>query len=213
VYASDVGKASRPKALAVERLQPGANVLAKRFDRDAAKVGRIWIKPPQRGAQQRRGADDVVPPQVVERRGDLNQRLQKRFLRLLSLQPDGFPVLVRQEEFFVAVASQALGKRAATPVKRHRSDPLKLCKRFGLQYRVETRRLCIPVRHVERPNLQPGGSACRFFISLKINSTLSSFSNALNLSSSDSETMTSAVAAFSAALVRTRLFMRSIVWS
>ena len=56
-------------------------------------------------------------------------------------------------------------------------------------------------------------TACRLFSSFSISSTLSSFSSARNLSSSDSGVSTSVAAAFSAAVTCTLLFIRPMVFS
>ena len=52
---------------------------------------------------------------------NLNQRLQKGFLRLLALQPDTFPVLMREKKFPALVTLQPFRQRPATPIQWHRS--------------------------------------------------------------------------------------------
>jgi hypothetical protein len=107
----------RRSVLSIELLQPPANVLAKRRDRYAAIDGRKWTEAPQGRLQQGCSACRVSPLEMMKGRCDLNQRLQKSFLWLLSLQPNTFPVLVSEEKFLVPVASQTFRKRSATPIK------------------------------------------------------------------------------------------------
>lgn len=56
--------------------------------------------------------------EVVEGGGDLDQSLQEVFLGLAKGEPDGFPVLVGEEELAAVIAGEALGERAASPIER-----------------------------------------------------------------------------------------------
>src|ERR1700747_1165123 len=54
----------------------------------------------------------------MERRGHLDESLQKRLFRYRGFQPDGLPVLVRFEELLIAITAQAFGKCACSPIER-----------------------------------------------------------------------------------------------
>ena len=110
------------RVVLIERLQPGANAHPHWLNLYAAIDGRKSIEAPQGGAQQRRSTDPVLSLEMVKGGCHLNQSLQERLLRLRTLQPDAFPVLVRQEKLLAPVASQAFRKCAATPVERHGSQ-------------------------------------------------------------------------------------------
>jgi hypothetical protein len=56
---------------------------------------------------------------MVKSRRDLNQRLQKRLLRLLQTQPDALPMLVGKPELLIPITAHALCKRGGLPVESH----------------------------------------------------------------------------------------------
>lgn len=100
-------------------LHPGLNLFTESCDIDALESRRIWIEPPRRRAQQGCRPNRIVSLQMMKRRRDLNERLQEGLHRLIASQPNDLPMFMRQKEFLIPVASQTLGKLAATPVKIH----------------------------------------------------------------------------------------------
>src|SRR5580692_2725641 len=65
---------------------------------------------------------------------NLNQRLQERFFRLLTLQPDAFPMLMRGKKFPALVTLQPFRQRPAAPIQwRAQSFPTsKIWKECGI---------------------------------------------------------------------------------
>jgi hypothetical protein len=115
---SNRGKRSvRPSLLSIERLQPPTNALAKRRYRNITIAVRIGLQASQRRPQQGYCARVVSPLPMMKSRCNLNQRLQKSFIRPFSRQPDALPVLVSEEELLVPVALQSFRKRSAAPIK------------------------------------------------------------------------------------------------
>ena len=118
----------RREFLSIERQQPRANAFPKRCDLYIPICGGEWIKPPQCCAQQGCSASKVSPLKMVKRCRYLDQSLEKCLVWLLTLQPSAFPVFVSEEKLLCLIASQTLCKRAATPVKRHRSIIIIQCQ-------------------------------------------------------------------------------------
>jgi hypothetical protein len=104
---------------AFQRLQPLARFFAQLRKVDTAERRRKGFEPTQNTSQQRNSSAYVSGLQMMKGRGDLNQRLQKSFLRLLQSQPYALPVFVGKPEFPVSIAANALRQRAGLPVERH----------------------------------------------------------------------------------------------
>ena len=89
------------------------------IEADTAEVSGIGAEAAQGAGEQGAGAGGVAALEVVEGGGDLDEGLEEVFLRLREGEPDGFPVLVGEEELAAVVAGKALGERAAGPVEEH----------------------------------------------------------------------------------------------
>lgn len=103
-----------------EGLQPPAEVVAERLNRNTRVSGRVAIEAMQRAAEQGCGATGVAALQMVKGRCNLDKRLEKRLFRLRRLQPDALPVLVRHKKFLVAITAQAFGQWTVVPIEGHR---------------------------------------------------------------------------------------------
>jgi hypothetical protein len=101
----------------IQRRQPCAHARAEIFDLDPTVGSWECVEPPQCSAQQRCGADEILALKMMKGCRNLNQRLQKRFLRLLALQPDAFPMLMREKILSALVAFQPFRQCSAAPVK------------------------------------------------------------------------------------------------
>jgi len=61
----------------------------------------------------------------MECSGDLNDGLKEGFVGLVASEPDSLPVLMRNPELLIAIATQAFGKCTVSPVKGHRFHIIK----------------------------------------------------------------------------------------
>ena len=104
--------------------KPVAYLLPERFEIETTVWRRKAIEPLERPGEQRDCARAIAAAEMMESCTDLNERLKEALLRLGQGQPDTLPVLVGLEELPGAIAVEALGKGACSPVKEvfHASD-------------------------------------------------------------------------------------------
>jgi hypothetical protein len=76
-------------------VQPSPNPFAERLDPKAAMNTGKAIQFQETGTKQVPRSQKVVAGMVVKRGGNLNEPLQKQFVRIGRLKPHFFPVLVR----------------------------------------------------------------------------------------------------------------------
>ncbi len=105
----------------MERL---AELRAEGGEVDAAEVGRVGVEAAQGAREQRDGSDAVAALEVVEGGGDLDERLKEVLLGLREGEPDGFPVLMGEEELAALVAGEAFGEGPASPVEKYGRERL-----------------------------------------------------------------------------------------
>lgn len=55
----------------------------------------------------------------MESCGDLNESLKEGLFWILASKPDGFPVLMGEEELLGAVTAQTFSEFSLTPIERH----------------------------------------------------------------------------------------------
>ena len=103
----------------IEGFYPSADGLTKIFDRNSLELSWKFLQPPQRGAQQGRGAREIPALEVMESRSDLDQGLEKGLIRLGALEPFGFPMLVSGEKLLVEIAVKSVRQGTACPFKEH----------------------------------------------------------------------------------------------
>jgi len=100
-------------------LQGFFDFFAKPVDVDSSKYGRTLCEAPQRPVQQRHRSRAVSFAEMVHGRGDLDECLQKAFLRLVERQPNEFPMLVGIKELCLAIAGKPIREWCAAPVEDH----------------------------------------------------------------------------------------------
>jgi len=69
--------------------------------------------------QETIGSHEIAAPEVMERCGYLNQRLQEGLIGLMRFEPYNFPCFMRREVFAGIVTTQAFRKCALSPVELH----------------------------------------------------------------------------------------------
>lgn len=104
---------------AIERAQPCAYAVAQQRNRNFSEVRGGGFEFSQSFPHKRLCACAVTGLHVVERNGDLNQRLEKISLGVLGFDPDALPGFVRQKELTLAIAGESFGECAGFPIKRH----------------------------------------------------------------------------------------------
>lgn len=103
-----------------QRLEAIANIVAQEAEIDVAELRRIRCEATECSGEKACGAELVVVPlEVLEGCGDLDERLEKWAFGLWSGKPYGFPLLVSFEVLAGVVEVQAFGERAACPVEGH----------------------------------------------------------------------------------------------
>ncbi len=93
----------------IERLQPHAHALPKRFNCETSVLNRIGVEPAQCRTKQRCCAYCISTLQVVKGRCDLDKCLEKRLFWLIACEPDSLPVLMSLEEVPAAIAMETFG--------------------------------------------------------------------------------------------------------
>jgi hypothetical protein len=113
-----------------ERLQALAYVVAEQGEGNPSEARRIAVEAFERRLQQQHGSQRIVALQVMERRGHLDQPLQKRLLRLGRTQPHAFPGLMCGKKLARIVQSQAFRQGAFAPIECHnqRAEDYKLAR-------------------------------------------------------------------------------------
>jgi hypothetical protein len=102
--------------------QPRADGHAQRCNPNASKGFRIPVEAAVGGAEEGDRSCAVAALKMMEGSGDLDQSLQKRFLRFLCREPDQFPVFVGFKERAGMKTTQAFVQISLGPVEWHRHE-------------------------------------------------------------------------------------------
>ena len=100
-------------------LQPSMQFRPQMGKCNPTKSLRIPIEAEQGLAHHRLGTASVATLKVVKGPGDLDQGLEKSFLRLGGQQPDGFPMFMGFEELAGTVATQPRFQLSRRPIEGH----------------------------------------------------------------------------------------------
>jgi hypothetical protein len=101
------------------RFEQRADFCSQGSDGDASEAVRSEFEAQHGSAQQGEPTPSVSSLEVVKGGRDLDQCLEKAFLRVAQFEPDALPVLMSEEIFAFAVASQTFCKGSALPIESH----------------------------------------------------------------------------------------------